>query len=401
MKLSLNCYDYLVIFIISLLVFGNYGGALQPIRLISILSIPYVFIQLHKMIMPFHFKQILFFFMFWYVYSLCSCFWTSNISEAVKQLIYYISHFNLFIFIFILASKALNPFKAILIGWCLFFILTIPIALNEIINDKHLLLSLFEDGQVVNYGGVIVNKKFASVTFGNYNSYVTVLGMALPFLLTSIFVFRRKATQVMLFNLITCLTFILFTNASRGGMLVWGISLLIFSYYYIYRFNISKVYFFLLISAFCFFMIFSSDILFNQIGYRLESGESLFEDNARQELYIVVLDLFMQTYGFGLGIGSLITSLKAIRAVGVVIPHNMWLEILVQYGLLIFIGFVFFVYKTTRRLIESHMFEKKQLGYVVLFSLFPLSLIDSGYLLNPSFWVFWSSLYVISSLNRL
>jgi len=43
-----NHFDILIIFTLGLLAFGGYGGSLQPVRVFSILLIPYTLFELKK-----------------------------------------------------------------------------------------------------------------------------------------------------------------------------------------------------------------------------------------------------------------------------------------------------------------------------------------------------------------
>src|SRR5690554_6884015 len=167
-----NIFDFLLIFTIALLVFGGYGGALQPIRLFSLVTVPFVFWFYIKYSRNKQILKTIRAVIILYMFLVASLLWTSDVNEGFKEIIYYAIHLNLFLLIIMLFRKAHQPFYSLLVGWALFIFLTQLIAFNEIFFDVHLDLSKFESDKVMNAGGILVQKKFAAVTFGNYNGYV-------------------------------------------------------------------------------------------------------------------------------------------------------------------------------------------------------------------------------------
>lgn len=394
-----NKYDKLIILLIVILAFGGYGGALQPIRVIAIFFSPYVILMLSKKYINKQLQSILLFFAIWYVFSIFSLLWTSDLAEGLKQLLHYYSHISLFLLLFILSSKAVCPVKSILIGWCLFLAVTIPFALNEIVNDVHLGISMLGSDTDKNLGNMVFSKKFASVTFGNYNSYVTVLCLILPFLLTSFFVFKTKISQLFLWLFLGCLTVILFINASRGGLLVWIISIAFFSYFYYKYYSISKLKTIFIFISIVIVFVYYFDAIFLQLSYRFMAGSSLFEDTDRFDIYTAALSVLSETVGVGSGIGSIHASIAKVK-LGVIAAHNLWLELLVQYGVVIFLLFIVFIVKTFKKLCTSSSVINRTLGVITMAILLPMSVINSGYLLMPVVWLFFASLYIIS-LNKV
>lgn len=102
-----NRYDYMIMSVIFTLVAGNLGGALQPIRLIGLFSLPFVltFIYNNKL----RFRNILCFFILCFFYSLISLFWTSDINEAFKEFFYYLVHISLFFSLSIFLLMLIAP----------------------------------------------------------------------------------------------------------------------------------------------------------------------------------------------------------------------------------------------------------------------------------------------------
>lgn len=389
--------DFLIVFTISLLVFGNIGGAYQPIRLYSIFLLPFVFKEIKILYHIKSVKYLIDFFLLWLLYDLFSLLWTVDTSQGIKEFFCHLSHFNLLLLLFKLSMYSSNPIKFIYWGWIIFIVTTVPIALFELIFDVHLPISNFESERNINIGdGVIIQKFFSSVTFGNYNTYITVLCMSLVVLYSIFFYTKRRHMQ--LFILSAIITYIIFLNASRGGILVWFVLTIIFLFYYLKKRKISK--FKILISGtiIVFVVIHYANALFSQIVFRL-ANESFIEDTGRLEIYLTTWRIFIEnSKGIGLGIGSIMTWLQN-TGLTITIPHNLWLEVLSQYGFIILFLLIVFMYKNVKSLRASKLVTNRFIGTAVLYSFLPLSLINSGYLLMPTLWVFFATLLIFSHYN--
>lgn len=387
-----NKYDNMIVFVIFTLITGNFGGALQPIRLLGLVSIPVVlvFILNNKL----RFRNTLLFFTLCFFYALISLFWTSDINEAYKEIFYYLIHVSLFFYIVFLSAKANSPCNSIIYGWFITFLFSAVIAIYEIVSDYHLPMNIYESAQLLNSGGNVIHKQYASVTFGNYNGYVTFLCCVLPFLFA--YILSRVKVRHLLFGLLAFLliSYILLINASRGGLL----SLLICFSIFLFQFrktNIKhkQVVFLILISLICYVIYTYSDVIFLQIISRFVESEAIVNDNSRTELIERALLLFYNSYFCGTGIGSIQASMEAITS-GITLPHNLFLEVLVQYGMVIFLCFLSFLYLFFQRIRKSKDLVIRYVMCAALCSLPAMSIINSSYLLFPVVWVYFASLFV-------
>lgn len=395
-RIFTNRYDIGIILLISLLIFGGIGGMLSPIRVVALILSPYIWINIiyskSKEI-----KIVLAFFILWYTYSLFSLCWTSSISEALKELFYYYCHFSLFFLIILWSKKAQRPLLSVILGWCLFFVYSLPIALNEIWNNFHLSSSLHGNLDVNIGHGIIVNKKYAAVTFGNYNTYVTILCYSLPFLFSLLLYGKKLLTQFIGWSLVLSLAYILITNASRGGIISYIIVFIIFLFHYKnvrYKHKRLLVYFIVIILLLA--IVSYGKELFMQILLRIGESDNISdvgEDSSRITLIKLSLKLFAESMFIGTGIGSIVASLQTI-APEFTIPHNLFIEILVQYSFIIFFFFLFFLYKLYLRARHSGNNIIKFVIYSSLACLPFVGVINSGYLLAPEFWVYGASLFI-------
>lgn len=388
-----NASDFLLIITISLLVFGGFGGALQPIRIFSLVMFPFVFRFLLKKSNNKQIAKTSRVVIILYIFFIVSLLWTSDINEGFKEIIYYGIHLNLFLLIVMLYMKAHKPLSSLLFGWTLFIFLTQLIAFNEIFFDVHLDLSIFESDKMMNVGGMLVQKKFAAVTFGNYNGYVTVVALSLPFLFGLYASVKKKKHQIITLAIISFAYFSLFINASRGGILV-GIIVFIVFLVFIKKLKIKNIKFnLLLIIPLLIALIFKYyDVIFEQLFYRKMAGASFTEDTARVELLKKALEAFYNKPFFGGGIGSL---QKEMTGASILIPHNLFLEILVQFGFFVTLFFLFYLAKHIMVVSKLDCYAKKFIIYAGILLLPIASIIHSGYLLMPIIWVYLASLFCI------
>ena len=150
-----NKYDYGIIVLILLIAFGGIGGTLSPLRCVALFFSPWVWLNIFTRPLNKALRFVCYFFLIWFIYSLCSLVWTSALVEGLKELLYYYCHFSLFFLFFLWLQKARSPLVSIILGWVGLILCTLPIAFNEIFNDQHLYLTLHDhlsmnvDGQTL------------------------------------------------------------------------------------------------------------------------------------------------------------------------------------------------------------------------------------------------------------
>lgn len=383
-----NKYDRMITLLLASMAFGNIGGALQVSRILTILFIPF-FVQKFN-ICKRGYNNYWYFFIFFIVYCLLSLIWTPDKTEGVVQLIYFVIHFLFFFEILFFSKLAANANDSITNGWMLSVSLTLIVALWEIITDNHLSLSAHDSERMINTGEAIFQQRFAAVTFYNYNSYVTFLCFALPFIFCRIVgVDRLNLKNIVPILVILLSFFCILCNASRGGLL----SIILMLFIYIIRSPKSKfknytLFFVFLIGAYVLTQF--ADILFLAISARSSAG-GLFEGSSRFYIWGVALQTFVHTLGFGTGIGGVSSSMAKFTT-GITVPHNLFLEILLEFGFIIFIIFMIFILKIYYKSFKVKDKKLKSVLYIALIP-FPIySIIDSGYLLNYWVFAFFSSL---------
>lgn len=390
---KLNKNDWGIIIIIAT---GACGGLFSPLtlqRLISIIFIPFVLKEFSNksFLIPSFIRT---FFIVWFGFSIVSLIWTPDRTNGIKFLLYNLCSFIDFITIIFLSFKAKNAIRSILIGWLLLVIITAPIAIWEIISGNHLPISFLDSTtMIINSLGERTSRIFASVTYGNLNSYVLVLVYCIPFVLMSIGFFRHD--RILPWLSLVSIIFILLINASRGGIICLAISLVYMIISFVRNKIISRPF-----AIFSFIILFllvfiNSDFLFNQISGRLLESK-LTADESRIEVYERGLEILKSSLGLGSGIGGLQLSLEALGGIArISAMHNMFLEFLVQYGIIPFIFFLLFIFSIIKQLIASPTHLKNFIGWLFILLVIPMSIINSGYIADTMLWIYFSTIYVI------
>lgn len=391
-----NKYDTYLTLIPLTLAFGAVGGALQLTRVLGIVLLP-LMLSHYKAAKPFVTS---YFVMIGIFYGFCvlSMLWTPDRSEGLKELLYYLTHFALFLEIIVFSNKANNATRSIAKGWLWAVSLTLIIALWEFTTDHHLSYAYDDSDLMMNAGnGLVVQRLFASVTFGNPNAYVTFLCFSFSFLLYQLLISPNTKTTIWSLGAIILTIVTLLLDASRGGILAMGIMGVIFLVMVpkSRHFNILIILIFILLGLVLYAY---KDTIFLVIGLRAADG-AMFNDDARSIIWTNALKAFWETGGIGAGIGGMQKAMATVTS-GITVTHNMMLEVLLQYGVIFFLIYLLFLIKLALR---SFRVKEKPIKIALLTSLIAMpvyTIITSQYLLDPQLFVCLSSLVVFANYER-
>ena len=389
-----NKYDYLLILLLVLMAGGTWGAFFQPVRVMMLLLLPVMLVEQIRNntivgLKKYNLERC--FFLVWFVYALISLHQAVIMEKSVKYLIHLTIYFFGFIEFLWLSSKAENPKRSILIGWILMFVVTFPVAMYELIFDQHLSLSVQESDMSMRFGRNLMDDRlFASVTFGNLNSYNTVVCLAMAMILIFSLSDNRK-DRIAAYVLLAMDTFIIIKNSSRGAficlifiIIVYLLTLLIHKRGTLF---ISTI----LIAILALAAIKLPD-MYSMIQQRFQYEG--FNDEGRIELIINGIKELWNSHLLGIGAGNFDPVMEQKYGMWISAPHNLWLEVLTQFGIIIFIGFM----SMFGRII--HMAHKgdndcKMACIIGLLALIPISIIDSTYILKCTTWFYIASLYVL------
>lgn len=388
-----NRYDYLLIFYISLMAFGVYGGAFQPLRIFIVLFTPgtlLFFIKDRNIRIKYIFEISTF--LFWIYYACVTLVWVIDLSAGLKEITYLIINFIGVLLFFQFSTKSNNPIRSIIKGWISFIIITLPIAIAELLFDRHLSVAILDADSAI--GGVGIAWKYASTTFGNYNGYNQVIVYSLPFILSSLFLFTKTIKSLSIWMILMLCTFIILTNGSRGSFLCLSISLLVFLFFLrkqkVNNWGLS----FFITSILFSIGYFGQKIFFLIILRAQELG--LTKDTSRTDILIAGLHKLKEHYFLGVGAGNFQINLKYINKLLTVAPHNLLFEILVQYGPIITCLFLIIFVRIIAKTYKNPNFIAKYIVTAMLISAPFATVIDSSYIAVVPAWILIASLSVVA-----
>lgn len=378
--------------IITTLIFGYYASPLYPSRLLALAISPMVLkgISRKSTYIPSYVKNFL---IVWIFCGFISILWSCDRVNGLKAIFYFFCNIICFFSLYVCALRSNNPSRSILKGWLLLFLLTVPIAIFEFVTDTHLPMAFQDENlSMMSEDGRRIQRDFASVTYGNLNKYNVILCYCLSFILISFFYFKRKIEKVVLFVSLLLVIYIVLMNASRGALLCLVLS--VFTVVVLAKFKGYMRIAILLMGLAIFLLVYANkDLFMGQIISRIaESG--LTGDDTRINIYSRAITIFLDTLGFGVGIGGVGVALNDAAM------HNMYLEFLMQFGLIPFIFYIVFIYRAYKGLWRCKENYLRLLGAILFATIIPVFIINSNYLMDTDLWVFWGSAFALLMIYK-
>ena len=120
-------------------------------------------------------------------------------------------------------------------------------------------------------------------------------------------------------------------------------------------------------------------------------------DNVRSEIWSNALKVLVEYCGFGCGIGGMFAAMEQFAKGGCTITHNIFLEVLCQYGVIFCLAFVFFLFKLFKTGLKLLDKKRSVLVSIALVSFPMIGIINSGYLLDSHLFIVLASIYVFAN----
>lgn len=396
-KIYHNKYDIYILLLIVSTIFGTIGGALTAPRLLGILLIPKLLGSINRENFI-YLSSLRSWCVAFYVFALVSMLWTPDKVEGLKELVYYLVHFLIFFEVIVFSRKALSPLQFITIGFVLCVLLTSVVGFWELTTDNHLAYSILDEASASTMNGEVIVRNFAAVTFYNLNGYVTYLCFCLPFLLYG-FSLEEKLLKWLSFIALVIAIVLILCNASRGGMFTIVICLAVF--FMMSQKNKSLIYsFIVLIGGLLYILYKYGDAILFILSIKLADGGAT-TDNVRSEIWSNALKVLVEYCGFGCGIGGMFVAMEQFAKGGCTITHNIFLEVLCQYGVIFCLAFVFFLFKLFKTGLKLLDKKRSVLVSIALVSFPMIGIINSGYLLNSHLFIVLASIYVFANYERI
>jgi O-antigen ligase len=141
------------------------------------------------------------------------------------------------------------------------------------------------------------------------------------------------------------------------------------------------------------------DTILENIMYRMYSTEML-DGSSRYGIWYNALRALVNTGFMGTGIGGLQAEMRKVGSFyDIPITHNMFLEVLTQFGVLIFVPFIIGLYRLVSRIFQISNVDKKRVLIAATLAMPFYFIVNSGYLLSCSFYAYFASLFVFAYIT--
>lgn len=393
-----NKYDVFLFLLIASLIGGNLFGALQVPRVLALLfAIPCMNCKNNAVLVARSAKTWL---MAFVIFSFVSSLWSpAGISQAINGSLYNAIHALLFYEIIIFSGSAKKPINSIALGFFVAFAIAALIAFWELTTDNHLDTSKTKEAKASNIGFEVYMRYFAAATFYNFNMFVTFLCLIFPFIAFGFAntEYKSKYRFVALAASVIAIILTLY-NGSRGGLLAMAIMGVILAIK-IRKGRGTSFYLITGIGAVAYLLVKYGSTILLTLTMRSQVQVSLQEED-RFEIWANVFKVIADYPLIGCGTDGLNFAMQEYTT-GVTISHNLFLEVLSQYGLVFTIAFISFLIGIFKQAKLNENPARKLCVLMSLISLPVVAIINSHYISAPSLWAVMASLYVFANYERI
>jgi len=290
------------------------------------------------------------FFMIWLIYALLSIVWTLDKIAAVKEIISLFMGVSIvFFMVYFLSDKkgVWNLYKL----WIFLLTMVLPIALWEIFTGNHLHISGLYTYQPTKATNEYV-KFMPSVIFHNPNDFATFLALSVPFVLVWIRYAKKVVIRVIALAELLLAFYVLLMTYSRANYIAVMIEFA-FLFFVILKLN-GKIRFVVSLMFLGLFVgVIQPGLIVKIAGLFMGQVTSLLDPDAfysgsvfvRINLIKNSFVFLWKTFGFGVGAGNAeywMENFAVYNTLGILNVHNWWVEILVNFGIFIFAGYILF-----------------------------------------------------------
>lgn len=331
------------------------------------------------------FTLVLFFLMI--IYGLLSLLWVIDVNMGIKKLTHYLIGL-MFLFQFLIIVNNREILKKSISIFSLNYYLVLLVGLIETLSGIYIHSTHYIQTNNLNSLGY----HFPMVMTNNTNDFAVFLFLFFPLVLFNLT--RVKKYKNLLIFIIYCLiTFLIFNTESRLGsffIILYGFLFIPYSLLYKLKNKGLKVSMLLLLTLLSLIILIFNIPILTDIFYSIKN-------DPRITLINIAWGSFSDTYGLGLGIGSLfnVTSINI---------HNYVLEIFFEFGLMVFTFFflwlIYIFYKLNKVYYES--FNVKLLLFYFKLNIILIPFwggISSTITSNPFIWIFYA--FIVAFLNVL
>lgn len=392
----------IIFLIIFTLFLGGLGGSLQVPRLLILAAPVLLGIRKFKDTVPVN-KTIrfgLWVYFIWIFYGVISLFWSPDplVGLSSEILVMSIGMISLLIFPLVIKNNE-DGLKTIRNAWVYGLICTLPFAFYEISTMQHFMTG--EGDRVL--GGIGLYAPYAAVFFGNYNNYCVYICLCLPMIYWSLFETNKYYLKILYMLLLACCLYIIVINTNRT-------SLFVFLFYVVGNLRLNFRTLFYMVAGILFFVVGFSilpastrELLSTLYNYRINVDYSTDSSGLiRRNVWSEGLRFLEESYFFGVGAGGYeYHMLKSPKYETISNPHNLFLEIAVQYGIFIFLLFCGWLVALVLKIHQNITMSPyvKRLFYLSIISIPIIGIINSDSLGYTYWWLYFSSIATVASIN--
>jgi teichuronic acid biosynthesis protein TuaE len=354
-----------------------------------------------------HTKKVLMLLLFWIVYAFLSLLWVKSISQGIMDLIFLSMGIGIIFFIVFLSTRK-KHFQYLYIIWISSFVVILGIGIINHVLKIHLPISrIYSANPIYSY--------IPTSVFVNENDFASFISLSVFFILSGILYFKNILFRTVGILLILVSMYMLEVTSSRANILAVFIGL---GFWFLFLTETKlkiKLLFWSTLGAGVVAVLFFDKVesLFNAVfqlvsSLIVTSGSDETSTDIRINLLKNSMIFLQNTFGFGVGTGNSDFYMKnfAEYSTGnIVNVHNWWIEILVNYGVVIFTLYCLFyfyllkeLYVINRNIPEQSHLKLFSIALLLAMVVFPLSSVSpSSQIALNYFWVLYG--FVIAFIN--
>jgi teichuronic acid biosynthesis protein TuaE len=354
--------------LLYLLVFSSFFGpaiasvnvgpfSLFPYRLLFIIVLPLFLIKYFQKnrLTPWskiNVKNIIMFHIIWIIYGLTSLVWAKSIKAGIIDLIFLVIGISLILFVTFIFKKEQHYVNLFYIWICMFFLLLIFGLINNL-TLVHFPVSRF-------YGIDTYQKSIPTSVFANENDFASFISISFFFALALLNNSKRLIVKLGSSGLLLLALYIMSLTSSRANYIAILLGLTFWFLFLTSRRVKRYLIVLLIICSTLAIMIVPQKIYssFSSIFSLLSTISNVTEGSSMQIRINLIknsMQFITESFGFGIGTGN---SEYYMQLFGkypthtIINIHNWWIEMMVNYGififtgyLLIYFGLIFYLYK--------------------------------------------------------
>lgn len=329
----------------------------------------------------------------WSIWGLASAFWAENKLAALSGAMVIFSGFLVALALVNLLGYTDRGLKWLVRGWVMAGILSMMLAIWELATGNHL------PGAWIDSQPFYVQRLIAVATFHNPNNLAAFLLLLSSIIITKyMFVKNHYLKNTVLFLYMTLILLIIFLTGSRISAV--GLIMMIIIYIVIENKNRRYAVF---LTTLIVALIIPLYVQYSDQLPRVDSIIKVFErgvsndssGSIRLNLTLAGFDMLASSGGLGIGAGNfqslMIGGYKNFPTGGIIDPHNWWIEVLSEYGIVSFLLY-FFIWIYLLYIMALYGSTNIKKIIILSYAFFVASFANSSYGAQSTNWLFHATL---------